>query len=125
MSANVTPYAVVAVSRFDESALSCQVYALAIMNINPGEELLTKLAAEATKKIAGFIAQNLSNTIWCALRFLCVLVCYPVISLASWLSFAWQMLTGTLLCRRAFSTLGAPSSSAGRNLVMMPAACKL
>ncbi len=36
------------------------------MNINPGDALLSKLAAEATKKIRGFIAQNLSNTIWCA-----------------------------------------------------------
>ena len=43
-----------------------QIYALAIMNINPGDALLSKLAAEATRKIRGFVAQNLSNTIWCA-----------------------------------------------------------
>lgn len=41
-----------------------QVYALAIMQINPGDVLLTALAAEAVKKIGGFIAQNLSNTVW-------------------------------------------------------------
>jgi len=56
---------------------ACQVYALAIMNINPGEGLLTKLAAEATQKIGGFIAQNLSNTIWCALC--CVVLCCVVL----------------------------------------------
>lgn len=41
-----------------------QVYALAIMQINPGDALLTALASEAVNKIGGFIAQNLSNTVW-------------------------------------------------------------
>ena len=41
-----------------------QVYALAIMQINPGDALLKALADEAIKKIGGFIAQNLSNTVW-------------------------------------------------------------
>ena len=48
-------------------AACLQIYALAIMDINPGDALLTKLAKEATAKIRGFIAQNLSNTIWCAM----------------------------------------------------------
>ena len=50
--------------RWHSARVRRQVYALAIMNINPGEGLLTKLAAEAAKKMGGFIAQNLSNTIW-------------------------------------------------------------
>ncbi len=72
------------------------------MNINPGEGLLTKLAAEATQKIGGFIAQNLSNTIWCAR-------CRDVLSCRlSVLGSPCRQLSGLfMLCRRAFSTLGA------------------
>lgn len=49
---------------FTARNISNTVYALAVMQINPGDALLTALAAEAVKKISGFIAQNLSNTIW-------------------------------------------------------------
>ena len=49
---------------FTARNISNTVYALAIMQINPGHALLSALAAQAVKKIGGFIAQNLSNTVW-------------------------------------------------------------
>ena len=61
---NVLPCTGERLQEFTARNLSNTVYALAIMQINPGDALLTALAAEAVKKIGGFIAQNLSNIVW-------------------------------------------------------------
>ncbi len=51
-------------SNFTARNLANTLWALAKINLDPGLELLTALAGEATEKIANFNAQNIANTLW-------------------------------------------------------------
>ena len=51
-------------SKFTARNLANALWAMAKINLNPGEEVLSALSNEAIKKIADFNAQNIANSLW-------------------------------------------------------------